>query len=212
MIKINLARTQIGNATQGPTLAGMPGGGGGAAAAANSRDLLVKILLAVIFTIGLIIYEKQSLGQLNAERDAVQAKVNDADGQVQAKVKELEGYKDFGTQARELEDKLKILKLLSHLRLREVKTLDFMQSSIPEKVWLKSLDYETEKDDVIHGHFNFKGNAGQTEDLTEFTKRLEDSAYLAEVITIRNQEVTVGSQRTNVVREFEFTAQVEVKN
>jgi Tfp pilus assembly protein PilN len=127
------------------------------------------------------------------------------------KLAEAEKVKDIEVQAKELEDKLNILKLLSKLRLRQVKTLDFMQSSIPEKVWLKTINYES---DVVHveaGHFKFTGNAVATEELTEFVKRLEDSAYLQDVIVLKNQEVTLG-KGTTTIRDFMFTAEVENKD
>jgi Tfp pilus assembly protein PilN len=211
VIKVNLARTQLGQAAAQGAVPSMPSGGG-SSGSSEGREAIVKVLVIVVFTGGLYLFERQNITQLNADRATQLAKATEAEQLVQNQVKELDSVKDIGDQARELEDKLKILKLLSRLRLREVKTLDFMQSSIPEKVWLKSLEYEAEKDDVIHGHLNFKGNAVSTEDLSEFTKRLEDSAYLAEVITIRNQEVAVGSSKATVMREFEFNAQVEVKN
>ena len=76
-----------------------------------------------------------------------------------AKAAEVEKVKDVEVQAKELEDKLTILKLLSRLRLRQVKTLDFMQSSIPEKVWLKTVEYESDTTHVEDGHYKFTGNA-----------------------------------------------------
>ena len=56
----------------------------------------------------------------------------------------------------------------------------------------------------------YTGNSITTEDLTEFVKRLDDSAYLAEVIVIKNQEVPVPDKTP--YRDFQFTAQVENKN
>ncbi|MGE3760022.1 MAG: PilN domain-containing protein, partial [Pseudobdellovibrionaceae bacterium] len=127
--------------------------------------------------------------------------------QASAKAKEVDSIKDIAKQAQELEDKLKVLKLLSKLRLREVKTLDFMQSSIPEKVWLRSINYSSDREHVENGRFQFTGNSVNTEDLTEFAKRLEDSAYMDNVIVIKNAEVA-GPKRAGGMREFLFTAEV----
>lgn len=208
MIKVNLLRNKV--VDSGPTLQAS-----GGAAPVNMqnlelRDALTKVALILVCTIVLMFFESQNLRALQAEVVRVSAQVTEMEAAAAAKAKEVESVKDIETQARELEDKLKILRLLSRLRLREVKTLDFIQSSIPEKVWLKTLVYESEKNKIEYGRFNFNGNAVSTEDLTEFVKRLEDSAYLYEVIVMKNQEVPIPSQK-NVMRDFQFTAQVEVK-
>ena len=172
------------------------------------RDTIVKIVFLLLFTLGLMVYEGQNIRKMNDEAAHLQIRISELETQSSAKAAEAEGVKDVENQARELEDKLKVLKLLSKLRLREVKTLDFMQSSIPEKVWLRTINFESDSANVEDGHFQFVGNAVATEDLSEFVKRLEDSAYLSEVIVIKNQEIPV-SGRAGIVREFMFTADVE---
>lgn len=214
MIKINLARTKVGE-TQ------FPGGPGGAAGAGGgisvsdkgteNREAAIRMLLIASFTVALMIYENQNVDSLNQEQVHLQSQVAELEAAGQVKKTELESVKDVEAQAKEMEDKLKVLAQLSKLRLREVKTLDFMQSSIPEKVWLKEMRFISEKEKSSDGKFVFKGSSVATEDLTEFVKRLEDSAYLNEVIVIRNQEVAIPSRPEGTMREFEFTAQVEVK-
>jgi Tfp pilus assembly protein PilN len=203
-------RNRVADTAVGGTSIGGGGGGGGD----ETREALIKIAFILLFTLGLMMYESQNIRALNEERARTQAMVSDLEVQAQAKATEVDSIKDIAKQAQELEDKLKILKLLSKLRLREVKTLDFMQNSIPEKVWLRAVRYETDKDlkdRTEQGRYSFDGNSVTTEDLSEFVKRLEDSAYLNEVIVIKNQE-SQGPARTGGLREFQFTADVEVKN
>lgn len=211
MIRVNLIRNRVQDTSLGDAGAGTSLGGGGGGAS-GLRDIVVKGACIFMFTIGMMIYESQNIRALNAELNQVQAQVNQLTEQNQAKIAELAKYKDVEVQAKELEDKLKILKLLSKLRLREVKTLDFMQSSIPEKVWLKTVQFESDKGHVEQGHFQFTGNSVATEDLTEFVRRLEDSAYLQDVIVVKNQENTANANSKSTVREFLFTADVETKN
>ena len=208
MIKVNLLRSQLNNPVQQPAM-GMGSGPPTAFQKPEVRDALVKGAAVAICTVGLIVYENQTVHVLQQERAQMQNHVVELETNARTKAAEVDAVKDVAKQARELEDKLKILKLLSKLRLREVKTLDFVQSSIPEKVWLKTMTYEADKEKVEAGHFNFTGAAVATEDLTEFVKRLEDSAYLYEVIVMKNQEV--GNNQKNILRDFQFTAQVEVK-
>lgn len=202
MIRVNLLKNRVNDTPTQMTSA--PSGGG------DTRETIVKLAFLMLATVGLMIFEGQNIRKLNDEAARMQAQVSEYEAQAAAKAQEAEGVKDVENQARELEDKLKILKLLSKLRLREVKTLDFMQSSIPEKVWLKNISFESDQGNVEEGRFEFVGNAVATEDLSEFVKRLEESAYLSEVIVIKNQEVPV-SGRSASVREFMFTADVEHK-
>lgn len=206
MIKVNLLRNRIGEASTATSAVSE------ADRDRNNkiRDSLVKIACILLFTVGLMMYESQTIRALNEEQARVQAQVTKLQADATAKVAEAESVKDIETQAKELEDKLKILKLLSKLRLREVKTLDFMQSSIPEKVWLKGITYSSDKDKVEEGHFIFLGSALATEELTEFVRRLEDSAYLADVIVVKNQDVPI--TKSTSIRDFLFTAEVENKN
>ncbi len=202
MIRVNLLKNRVNDT---PTqMSTAPTGGG------DTRETIVKLAFLMLSTVGLMIFEGQNIRKLNDEAARLQAQVSEYEAQATAKAQEAEGVKDVENQARELEDKLKILKLLSKLRLREVKTLDFMQSSIPEKVWLKTISFAADVANVEEGRFEFIGNAVATEDLSEFVKRLEESAYLSEVIVIKNQEVPV-SGRSASVREFMFTADVEHK-
>lgn len=203
MIRVNLARNRVVD----PSLAAANVTGSGD----QTREGIVKIVFILLFSLGLMMYESQNIRSLNEDRARLQANVNELEARAQTKAAEVEGIKDIAKQAQELEDKLKVLKLLSKLRLREVKTLDFMQSSIPEKVWLRVVNFDAEKLNAEKGHFQFEGNAVNTEDLTEFVKRLEDSAYLEEVIVIKNQEVA-GPGKSGALREYQFTADVEVKN
>lgn len=203
MIRVNLLKNRVGDQTAGPAQMSSESGN-------DMRATVVKIAFIGMFTLMLMVYEGQNIRSLNEEAARLQVRISELETQAAAKAAEADTVKDVEKQARELEDKLKVLKLLSKLRLREVKTLDFMQSSIPEKVWLKSISFDSAQNSVEEGRYQFTGNAVATEDLSEFVKRLEDSAYLNEVIVVKNQEVPV-SGRTGTVRDFTFTAEVEGK-
>lgn len=203
MIRVNLLKNRVGDQAVLKSASAEADGPGGL------RESAIKIVFILIFTVGVMVYEGQNIRSLNDEAARLQVQISDLESQSAAKAAEADTVKDVENQARELEDKLKVLKLLSRLRLREVKTLDFMQSSIPEKVWLKNIRFEAGDKATQGGTYEFNGSAVATEDLSEFVKRLEDSAYLSEVIVIKNQEVAVAG-RNGSVREFTFTAEVEV--
>ena len=194
MIKINLLKNKIqaDQATQATRMVGSTEG-------AETRAALVKLIVLGISTVGLMLYESQNLSKLRAEDAGLTANLQQLQAQVDEKRAEAEKLKDIEVEANELQDKLKLLKHLSKLRLREVNTLDYMQSKIPERLWLKSLKYESDQ-------FEMTGAAISTPDISEFVKRLDDSAFLKNVIVVKNQETTTAG---SAYRDFEFTAQVE---
>lgn len=209
MIRVNLLRNKVGEQTASSTqVSSSPSAFG--EGTAGLREALTKVVLILMFTIGLMLWESSHIRALNEEQARLTGTLAQLQTEAKQKEDEVLAVKDIEGQAKELEDKLKILKLLSRLRLREVKTLDFMQSYIPEKVWLRSIRYEASKDHLDVGHFVFEGGAVSTEELTEFVKRLENSAYLSDVIVIKNQEVAQGGKTP--LRDFLFTAEVETQN
>ncbi len=203
MIKVNLIRNRVQEAAAPGEIQVEDG--------SELRSALIKIAFILLFTIGLMMWESQNIRTLNLERARTQNEVTELETAAASKSTEVEGIKDIAKQAEELTDKLKVLKFLSKLRLREVKTLDFMQSSIPEKLWLKTVMFESQRTSMEQGRFQFIGLSVTTEDLTDFAKKLEDSAYMQEVIVIKNQEVA-GPGKTGNIRDYTFTAEVETKN
>lgn len=194
MIKVNLLKNKVqgDQTTQATRVAGSP-------ESTEARSAIVKVIVLGIATVGLMLYESQNLSRLRAEDAEINASLQELQTTVDAKKIEAEKLKNIEAQAKELKDKLKLLKFLSKLRLREVNTLDYMQSKIPERLWLNSLKYENDQ-------FELAGSAISTPDISEFVKRLDESAFLKNVIVVKNQEIS--DSRTGY-RDFEFTAQVE---
>lgn len=194
MIKVNLLRNRV----QTQTGVGAETGIQYEDESSQTRNAIVKIILMGIFVLGLMLYESHNLDLLRNENAVINNEVQNLQATVQQKINEADSLKDVEVRARELADKLKLLKHLSKLRLREVKTLDFVQTAIPERLWLTTLAYEQDR-------FEFEGVTVSTPDLSEFAKRLDDSAYLNDVIVVRNKEIG----EKDGYREFQFTAMVE---
>ncbi len=204
MIKVNLLRNKVGDTQASETFMAESSG-------EDTKNAIVRLLVLAASVLMLIIYENQSIDALNQEVVSLQNQLSELQQAAQVKAQEVEGIKDVEAEAQSFTDKLKILKLLSNLRLREVKTLDFMQSAILERVWLKEISFTSSKEKLQEGQLVFRGGALTTEDLSEFVKRLEDSAYLNEVIVVKNQEVGIPGRQVGTMRDFEFTAEVEVR-
>jgi Tfp pilus assembly protein PilN len=190
LIKINLNQTRVSGGEEEAirTREDAPTG--------NNRDVLVKAFVIALGTLALIIYEKQNIDQLNSQRGALTAQLNQIREQSEKKNAELKELKDIEPQAQALNDKLNILKEYSKLRLQQLQCLDFVQSIIPERVWLRSVKYENRRYQIL-------GNAVETVDLTDFVQKLEGSAYFQDVIVLQDREKPMQQGK---IREFELSA------
>src|SRR4051812_32904081 len=131
MIKINLNRSRMASGpVDGETIAFEDASGG------SIRDVLVKLLVICLGTVGLVLYERQNSEQLAAELVVVNGQLQQLKTQVAQKNAELGQLADIEPQAKALNDKLKVLRQYSKQRITELQSLDFMQSIIPERVWL----------------------------------------------------------------------------
>lgn len=199
MIRINLNQSRVaGAATEDAGAIGLA-----PVAPSSSRDVLVKLLLIFLATAGLMLYEKQNLDTLNAALATVQAQDRQLKQQMDEQNAELAKLKDIEPQAQSLNDKLKLLRDYSKQRITELQSLDYMQSIIPARVWLRAVHFDNHR-------FQFLGNAVETVDLTEFVTKLETSAYFKDVIVVQDRDKVL--QGGSKIRDFEFTAREEVKN
>lgn len=216
MIKVNLLKgegTQTGQSTAaGTSLSSMTftdminrfRGGGGSSGISSSSEvngglLLVNLVLLLFFPGLLYFYEIQNLDQLKLKSAQAQAQVSEAQGKLSQVQSEVAQSATLQAKARELSAKIDIVTQLSRLRLREVKTLDFIQSVIPERVWLSDVEFDA-------GKFKLKGAALTDDDLTNFVRSLENNANFSNVLLLQAKEEV---RKDSSVKTFEVSALVE---
>lgn len=168
----------------------------------NPRDVLVRLLVVFLGVIVLMLYERQNMDELHAQLAKVQAEDNQLKQQVEEKNAEILKLKDIEPQAMGLNEKLKALRDYSKQRIEELQSMDFMQSIIPERVWLNAVHYDNHR-------YRFTGNAVETTDLTDFVNKLENSAYFKDVIVIEDKEKI---EQNAKIRDFAFTAREQAVN
>lgn len=192
MIRVNLARNRVDVQAGDMTLEVDNEG------REQLKVALVKILVLAIFPGLLIFTEKYNLDNLRLQMAQISAQANQITTETQQKTQELNQLKAAIPGAESAALKLRLLGKMSKLRLRELISLDVVQSVIPERVWLKDLTFQNEQ-------YSFKGGAVETSDLSEFVSKLEASAYFKDVIVIQDKESSNGGKG----REFELSASVE---
>ncbi len=198
MIKINLLKkrsdgtakirnTQASFDTSADTFAKNVGGQQGA---------VLKIVVMLIWLGGLMAYESYNIGELNttiAEKNRMKTTL---DADIQQKTPIAEKARGLQKQLQDLEARIKAIKDLSRIRLREIKAIDFVQNIIPERVWLTSISIESNKVD-------FEGGALSDENLNRFIELLESKSNFKNVILLKAIEQ---KSKEGTIKVFNITS------
>lgn len=204
MIRINLSKTRIENAEAleqgGYTSATSFSSGSG-----RSNELaLIVVKLVLLFggAGGFYYHEGQHISELNQESMAANAQLQQLQTSLDQKNTELAAMGSAQGDSKVLEDKMKLLKKLSHLRLREVKSLDYIQTVIPVRAWITHLTVDKEE-------YNIKGRSKDATAVSGFMKKLDEGGFFSDVVLVKDSPV---QNEGGGVREFEIIARSEVEN
>lgn len=198
MIRINLGRTRIQNIEELESgLPEQPVGG------QNSMvQNLLKVAVILIGVVALHFYESGNLDQLSLQVAQVSQELQSMQMTLDQKNQELASMGSLEQESKVLQDKMKLLKKLSQLRLREVKSLDYLQTVIPPRIWLTSLK-------IDQSSYVLRGRSQDEPSITLFVDKLEDGGYFSDVILIQDSPV---EERNAELRAFEIVARSEVFN
>jgi Tfp pilus assembly protein PilN len=199
MIKINLLKNL--GMHQGGALAG----GAGAAESVESaispdvqRLAIVKVIVLLLFPIALFGFEKINLMNLEAEvkklkeETATVTAQKDAFGSVAPRVAK------FDLQKKEIEKQLEAVRELTKNRLREVKTLDILQSLVPDQTWLNSVE-------INSSIVKIEGYAANDDAISKLMKALESSVLFSQIVPKSTTRVDLP---TGSVKKFQLEFKV----
>lgn len=189
MIKINLLKNL-----------GLSKSGGIAAIEASVDSLapdsmkhgIAKLAAILLFPLGLIIYEKINVSEIEGHIAVVTAKL-------ESLRTERQGFGDAGPriekynkEKQRIDKELETVRELARNRLRELKALDAIQTLIPEKTWAKSI--------VFSGNsIRFDGYSSAEEGPTQMMRALESNVFFSKV---EPKETTSEQTPNGVIKKF----------
>lgn len=199
MIKVNLAKSiPVGSS---PSAAGLTEVADGLQLGGEQiqKQGAIRLLLMLVFPAGLYMYESQNIPELQrqvvaktAEIDVLVAKNNNAKGAVEEILK-------FNEDKEKLQKQVDTLESLQKDRDREVKILDNIQKEIPERVWLKKIEF---KDTELH----ILGTAMADADVAAFIESLGKIYTILNVIPVRSADEV--SER-GTYKSFELNCKID---
>lgn len=183
MIKINLALKKSAALNSGATSTRM----GGTLAFSrisledvkdlpNLKGLILLIAVAVAGNMGLEKYKEDELAKL----DAVIAGKQDEVNKVRVKLKEMSSLKQLEKQLKDdmvtLQEKYDVITRLGEKRDIPGKILIQISEAIPREVWLSDIQLGSSSGDAL-GAVSLRGQATSIEQVTEFSRRLQETIY-----------------------------------
>lgn len=207
MIKINLIKSKVGDSVRLD-----PGGANlSTNMTANIRydnseqdrpQGIIKIVLMLGFVLVAYFYRSHVIGQLELQTQSLSQQESILQEELRLKTEQAGSKVELEEQARELKNRLEVIKNLSKGRIKEVRALDYIQSVVPEQVWLKSISYQQTQ-------MLLRGNSSADGDLAQFFKSLEKSPFFKDMVVLQSKE---DRSQSSVVKSFEVTFKVESQN
>ncbi len=162
-------------------------------------DAYKRLLLVLVFPLLLFGYEKMTIPSKQAEAaelSTMLSQLQEHNSKFENSYKEIQKFRE---DKQKLETKIGIIDSLSKDRLKDVKALDAIQSSVPEKAWLNSLD-------MIGNKMQLVGLAMSDADISLFMDNLSKSVYFKDVNLVSSVEQ---STDTGVLKGFEINCLIE---
>ncbi len=164
----------------------------GKTASPDNSDILAKLLILFLPFVALYGYQKYDeftskilIEKLKTRKEAVDSKLI----ALAPAVREIE---QFQQEKQLLDSQLEVIKHLSKERLKNVKSLDAMQSLIPQRAWLASLK-------ILENKVELEGYSTDDLVISEFMQSLEASIYYANVALVSSEEF---KKDTVIVKKF----------
>lgn len=195
MIRINLANGKVSLA---PAL-GFSGGDVAYTPAELQKQALIRLGLILVFPLLLWLYEQQTIPSLVQERNNLQQQLTEVqsyNARAEASVREIKKIKE---DEGKIQARIDFLERLSKTRLREIKVLDLVQQTIPEKVWMTRV--ESDEDKIV-----LSGMAMTDFEISAFMEALAKSVYFVDVKLVSSNELLYDGIN---VKRFEIACVLE---
>lgn len=203
MIKVNLLKDAGRKKTGGGGIpdstmiseykAGMTG------ALGSNKPIIQRFAFLIVPIVGVFIYTWVVESGLENDKENLRKKIQGVEQQVAALQPQLNVIEQLKTEKGKLTNEINAIRDVSKRRYGYVKTLDALQTLIPDKAWVTKL---TVKDQII----SLEGRAIEDTIISSFMQNLEESAYFSDVTWVDSKEV---NEPQGVVKAFSIRFNLE---
>lgn len=202
MIKINLLRDSSSSAGTSAGVMSSGGGSGGFSSSSgivDGKDLLIKALLVLLPVVAYYGYDMQTVQTKKAKVEELRGQIAKTDKELAALDVQVKEVEKFMEEKRRLNSQLDTIKNLSKERLRNVKSMDALQSIMPQKAWLLEMS-------IKDTNVSLEGQAIDDIVISDFMRDLEESVFFNNVVLEASEEVR---RDEGNVKKFRIRANLE---
>ena len=148
------------------------------------KDIVGVVVRLVVCGLGVVVlmhFEKKNLNKLNGQKMIAQEELNSLKSKESTIKKDIKGLEYISEKSKEFNRKLNIMQSIVDNRLLAVKGLDFIQSAIPEEVWLQEVSLNKKK-------FIIRGVSTTNKQIQNFIEQLENTDLFSAVSLARAEE------------------------
>ena len=199
MIKVNLLRS-IGPTQTGASIDSPLGGGGIQSEAVVKQLAMVKGFMLLVPTIILVGIEKYNISILNQRMARATEQVAKVEQEIKAFGDTGPLLEKYGAIKAKLEKQFDALQVIGSNRLREVKTLDSLQT-IPARNWINELSIDEA------GKVSLNGYSETPDGAFSFVKAIEENPNFSDVskVNVSTDDLKAGNKGEGLKKySFEF--------
>jgi Tfp pilus assembly protein PilN len=164
----------------------------------NNQKIINNVLLMFIGVGCLMAYEYFHIGGLESDLAALNSQNSSLQAELTEKRPIAEKAKVLQKEIQDIESRIKSIKDLSKIRLREIRAVDYIQNTIPERVWLTKVEFNS-------GNLTLEGGASSDEQLNRFLESLEAKSYFTNVILLKSIEEKA---KEGIIKRYEISSSV----
>lgn len=168
-------------------------------AISGNKPIVQRIAFLIVPIVAVYIYTWVVESGLENDKENLNKKIKNVEQQVAALQPELNVIEQLKSEKGKLTTEISAIRDISRKRYGYVKTLDSLQTLIPEKAWVTKLSVQ---DQVV----SLEGRAIEDTIISSFMQNLEESAYFSDVTWIDSKEVT---EPQGVVKAFSIRFNLE---
>lgn len=157
------------------------------------KQALKRLFLIAMFPAALFVLERQTIPDLRSKLAVLTAEYNSLSSENSASASLVEKIKKLNETKAVFDKRLQAIEKLGTNRYKEVKLLDFLQTTIPETVWFRSLDFSGDR-------ISLMALAMSDADVTKFLEDLNRSGEIKEVKLNRSTDEKV---EDTTIKRFE---------
>ncbi len=199
MIKINLLKNVGTTANAGSPSAPRVAETSAVAIAVNQQAIAkaLAILLPAFILFGV---EKYNISILNKKLAEIAVKSTEIQTQIKSYGNTGPDVEKYGAIKAKLEKQFDALQAIGNNRLREVKTLDNLQSIIPARTWISEFGIDENSKAFVQGFSETSDSA------FSFVKSMEENANYSEItkIKVSTEDTAVGVKGVDSFKKYSF--------